>query len=590
MKKNRTNIILSLISAVMSMGSTASAYDLYVTGNNEFGKFGLGHVDPVESLILSRSDVAQVAFSERTGFILLNNGDLYSAGAWSYGGLGRGAVEAAGDPDYSDPNWGFVMGNVRHVSTKGEGYAVVVVTNDNRLLGSGASHDGKFGALYDTGYISYTPGFVEIDTNVMTAEMGWAPNTYGYIAWIKLTGELFVMGSAQADAYSLGPNQFVYAPFQLASNVRSVYTSRNKTLWITNDNVLWGVGESYSHAFGTALIVEPNPVQIATNVASVSPQYGRTMWLDLSGDAWFLGDSSLFEAGYAAWDDISSPYQMGTGVATLCSSYYGGTYMIYPDGSMDVSGLGQPDMLTLGAGVYAAESFTRSPLTRVASVSAESLFNAGFLVSPAPEDPIDPAPVVTNFERSETRKLTTVTNAYWVVDSADLLADDAQWQSAGALPKGLRLQDGVVRGMISSPGVYAFVIEGTDGVKNLKVTYNLSVVAPTMTPLISDVICNGVSYTPEILEGPTHGTAAVTELVSLEIPVGVPVEIIFNWDMQKPDYSWRVVGGELPEGLVLDGDTGILSGVPATVGEYTFVVSVKDWRGRAYQWMRVVVK
>ena len=54
--------------------------------------------------------------------------------------------------------------------------------------------------------------------------------------------------------------------------------------------------------------------------------------------------------------------------------------------------------------------------------------------------------------------------------------------------------------------------------------------------------------------------------------------------------------GNLPQGLtlreqVMDGKpVAVIEGTPTQTGEFIFVVSVLDWRGRGYQWIRLVVE
>lgn len=46
-----------------------------------------------------------------------------------------------------------------------------------------------------------------------------------------------------------------------------------------------------------------------------------------------------------------------------------------------------------------------------------------------------------------------------------------------------------------------------------------------------------------------------------------------------PDYTWSLVGGELPPGLELQESPGRITGTPTTAGTFTFTVRVTDERG-----------
>jgi hypothetical protein len=63
----------------------------------------------------------------------------------------------------------------------------------------------------------------------------------------------------------------------------------------------------------------------------------------------------------------------------------------------------------------------------------------------------------------------------------------------------------------------------------------------------------------------------------------------FVWDWRQSPYSFRILKGKLPAGMDLDGNTGTLSGTPTNREEVLILISVLDYRGRAYQWLRMIV-
>jgi hypothetical protein len=106
---------------------------------------------------------------------------------------------------------------------------------------------------------------------------------------------------------------------------------------------------------------------------------------------------------------------------------------------------------------------------------------------------------------------------------------------------------------------------------------------PTVCPTIFGAWIDGEYLSMELLEEARHGVAAQAAPMQMTLEGGQFTDIRFDWDYIKDGFSFRIIDGDLPPGLILDGNTGVISGVPSASGAYSFLVSVKDWRGRGYQ-------
>ncbi len=69
-------------------------------------------------------------------------------------------------------------------------------------------------------------------------------------------------------------------------------------------------------------------------------------------------------------------------------------------------------------------------------------------------------------------------------------------------------------------------------------------------------------------------------VITAQPPASALVGRSFNFPLTATGgaapYSWHLVDGQLPPGLKLHAHPGVISGVPATAGEYRFTVAVAD--------------
>lgn len=123
----------------------------------------------------------------------------------------------------------------------------------------------------------------------------------------------------------------------------------------------------------------------------------------------------------------------------------------------------------------------------------------------------------------------------------------------GTLPPGLSLNgsNGTLSGVPTQVGSFDFTLSVTDG--------NLAVVTAPFTVQVNDI--------PPLVFNTTNLLDAVEGQSYYElIDAGGGV----------PPYVWQVVLGSLPQGVTLEANTGVLSGIPLDFGTFNFSVQVAD--------------
>lgn len=128
------------------------------------------------------------------------------------------------------------------------------------------------------------------------------------------------------------------------------------------------------------------------------------------------------------------------------------------------------------------------------------------------------------------------------------------WNVSGVLPPGLGLDTltGNITGMPLQSGVFNVKIQLTDSAKQV-VTKDFTIV---------------VNQPPVIL------TTSVPEAT-----VGRQVSQSLTASGGKSPLKWSISQGILPQGVLLDSSTGVLSGIAAVSGAFTFTVKLEDVNG-----------
>ncbi|HWQ56097.1 MAG TPA: putative Ig domain-containing protein [Bryobacteraceae bacterium] len=133
------------------------------------------------------------------------------------------------------------------------------------------------------------------------------------------------------------------------------------------------------------------------------------------------------------------------------------------------------------------------------------------------------------------------------------------WTAADELPPGLSLINGAISGTPTAAGSFSFAVRVTDAQSRTTANTFALTIGPGLT------------------------------VAALSLPdgsVGTPYSAEVTATGGSPPYSWTFSAGTLPEGLALNGSTGLLSGTPRSAGQYSFSIRVRDAAGvevtRAY--------
>lgn len=229
--------------------------NVYTTGSNRQGQLGTGgsaNVSFNNIQVLGGSLSKSVANIWANGYYTIiqdRNGNIHSFGANESGQLIRdNGGQNAPRPKIT------AIADPKHVAC---GYFhTVFINTTNRLLGCGYNRYGQIGSAYITGTAEYNPTPVVIDTNVVHADCGAS-----HTVWIKDDNTVWGMGHnyygqiAPFDA-SYGTNTPVSTPIQMTWGPLdpalsdqpapvSVHCGTSHTIIRFADGQVWGLG--YNH-------------------------------------------------------------------------------------------------------------------------------------------------------------------------------------------------------------------------------------------------------------------------------------------------------------------------------------------------------
>lgn len=605
MKHNLLNIPLFaglalLIPSILSGVPAPGESQFFGLGDNSYGPLGLGAVEYTESPlpipIPSGDYVNLVSAGYRHSLFVNSDGWLFGMGGNGSGQLGLG--------DETDRNVATLIPTEARIQLVSAGrYCSLFVDENGALWGMGDNNEGQLGIPSRFGQNVLRPERIATSGKVIAVSAGSFHSLF-----VTEDGQMWGMGDSGSG--QLGTYGDHYAqPVAIQTSLPVVFVKvglAGYSYFITNDGTLWVLGgtimpDSFSvysdplprESYSTPVAIAP--LEIARDVVSFANRYYEPYgYKSMSADSDI--DASLVPMGFSApiagyyiksngelWTfvpnlkyptiDYILPTFTHTKVADSVVEVDGsGVSTAYIDGdgtlwSTPVRIVTKPDpvddvFVVLATGV---DSVAVGSYHTIYTLGQEMQDSAAFLTTPAHR------------------------NA-WNLDPDGLLNSNAVFTVVGRLPWRLSIDGKWLKGYIADLGTYQFTLIGTDGINTVTTRLTIKVIPPTTTPLIKGVTVNGADYLPAyLIEEPTHGEAAVTAEIQMDAVVGQPLDLVFDWDHIKGNFSFTVITGSIPSGMGLVGSEGRITGVPDSAGEYHFLISVKDWRGRGYQWMKIVV-
>ena len=320
---------------------------LWSMGDNGAGELGFGNEIPTNrpQQILS-SNVTVVAAGWLDSLFLKSDGSLWAMGYDVMGELGDGDYVGSRQPELIESNG---------VTAVAAGFwHSLFLRNDGSLWGMGGNGVGQLGGLpYNGNYAVTSPGQI-VASNVTTIATG-----YEHSLFLKNDGSLWVMGANQYGELGDGTDTNANQPEQIeASNVVAIAGGTGyqagHSLFLKSDGSLWGMGYNADGELGDGTFNNTNRPEllVSSNVTAIAAGYYHSLFLKCDGSLWAMGRNNLGQLGDGTFNNANRPEQIVAGGVVAIAG--GGNHSLFlkRDGSLWAMGMDNSGQLGDGTTIY----------------------------------------------------------------------------------------------------------------------------------------------------------------------------------------------------------------------------------------------
>ncbi|MBK8479072.1 MAG: immunoglobulin domain-containing protein [Opitutaceae bacterium] len=331
--------------AASASAATSVPGVLWVTGNNAFGQTGLGTAAYYDSFASKpwSTDVVAVAAGPAHTLFVKTDGTVYAMGNQAAGRLGDGEDKTTGRV-YTPTLLTSISGVIGVAA--GTGHSLFLKA-DGTAWGVGANNNGELGQ----GYLGPSRPDYEVRLAPVQIPLPAAASAVYAAAdrsFVLLSnGDLYAMGAGPGLGFE-GRTQGEPVPTRIATNVRTVAAGLEHTLFLKNDETLWGIGTSGDWALGITpqgnIKFPMNITPSGSPVVALACGFKHSAVVKADGSLWTAGNNFRGALGQVFTANAGYPFGKAAmpegSVVVSAAAGHSYTLALTDDGSLYAMGSG----------------------------------------------------------------------------------------------------------------------------------------------------------------------------------------------------------------------------------------------------------